>query len=352
MIHLVGCCGLHAADAIAKQLKLPVSKAIDPLDPDGFLRIVSRLAGALRGVTEEEEAKALRAALRALDVDWKNLSADQRESVFQAAKRAMAPLPARVLPSIDQQFQVVGSRVVGDTRKESIRRFGLKLNVSLSQRDVEAEKFIRANAGNFITDAYGTKLDELGVMAREVVARGLESGFGSEEITGQLEKQLGDRVMRSRSYWNTVAMSFTNQSRTFSQLNAYSEAGIQQYAFEAVLDEVTTDQCRFYHGKVFSVGAAVARATKLMQAKSPEEVKSLNPWVRVGSDDEGKRILFIEREGQKVQLATVERSGYGSRDDVGDYSDAASPKKLEEEGIPWPPLHGKCRSTIVPSGLG
>ncbi len=348
MKHIIGCCGLDAADALSARLHLPISKAIDPLDPDGFLRIVARLAQALRGVTEEEEAKVMRAAIRALDVDWRNLSPAQHEAVIAAAMQALQPLPGRVLPSIQQQFEVVGGRVSKDSRASSVRQFGLRIDVSLSQRDLLAERFVRANAANFVTDAYGTRLDEVGAMAREIVANGMARGLGSDAIAHELDEALGDRVMRSRSYWNTVAMSFTNQARTFSQLNAFSDAGIQVYAFEAILDEVTTDQCRFYHGRTFSVGAAIAQATKLMQATDPEEVRTLNPWVRTGKDESGNRILFIERGGERTVLAQVDRSGYGSKDDTGSYSKAVDTRRLEEEGIPWPPLHGKCRSTIIP----
>jgi SPP1 gp7 family putative phage head morphogenesis protein len=346
--HLLACCGVDAADTLAAHLKLPVEKAIDPLDPNGFLRIVARLSASLQGVAREHEAPAMRAALRALDVDWKNLTDAQREAVVQAARRSLEPLPAAVLPKLEEKFTVVGGRVIKDTRKESIREFGLKIGISMSQRDLDAERFVRANAANFITDAYGNRLDELAATARELVARGLEEGMGSEAISALLNARLGDQVMRGKDYWLTVAMSFANQARTFSQLNAYADAGIQKYSFEAILDEVTTDQCRFYHGRIFSVGNAINLATRIMQATKPEDVKSMNPWVRTGKDEEGKRILFIERDGQRVVLAQVERSGYGGRDDLGDYSNAVPTSRLEQEGIPWPPLHGKCRSTIVP----
>lgn len=346
------CCLIDTSDAIDailhKGFGEPVAKAIDPLDPKGFLRIVARLSKALRGATGDEEAKAMKRALKALDVDWKNLTARQREAAVKAAQLSIGAVPARVMPKVKEAFTVVGPKVVGESRASSIRKFGFSIDVSMSQRDLAAEKWVRANTNNFITDEYGVRRDELGQLARDIVASGLEMGLGSDDISAELDRQLGDRVMRGPAYWQVVAMSFVNQARTYSQLNSYSDAGIQRFTFEAILDEVTTDQCRFYHGKSFSVAGAQGVMNKVLGAKDPSAVKELNPWVRIGKDDEGRRILYVGQGEGKTVLATVARSGMGAKDDTGEYENAVSTKKLEEVGCPFPPLHGHCRSTTVP----
>lgn len=343
---------VQAAEYILDRgLGLRVTKAIDPLDPKGFLRIVARLSTALQGVTGDEEAKAMRRALRELDVDWVKMTGPQREAVIQAMQSAVSVLPGpKMLKGLDEQFRIVGSGVVKASREGSVTRFGLKLGVDFAQRDEVAEAFVRASSLNFITDAYGTRRDEYGAIAREIVARGMESGEGSDAISAALYERLGDKVTRGKGYWDTVAMTFANQARTFSQLNAFASAGIERYVFEAILDEVTTDQCRFYHGKVFNVGAAVALGTRLMQSTNPSDVKSANPWVRAGKDEGGNRILYFERDGVRQVVAQVDRSGMGSWDDQGEYSRAMDSRQLEQAGIPWPPIHGKCRSTVVPEG--
>lgn len=338
---------LNATQHLLIHHGVKVKKAIDPLDPRGFLRIVARLSQALQGVTVAEEKAAIDRATQAMDVDWRKLRPKQREQVIERARQALGSVPGRVMPRVSQEFSIAGPEVAKAAREGSITRFGLAIGTALSQRDLEAEKFIRANAANFITDEYGVRRDELVGVAREIVAQGIAEGTGSAEIASRLHQQLGDRMMRSESYWSVVAMSFANQARTFSQLNAYADAGIQKYSFEAILDEVTTDQCRFYHGKVFSVGAGIAAAQRLMQAQTPEEVKQAAPWIRQGRDDDGNRILYVQRGEEREVVAQVDRSGMGARDDVGEYSKAMDTKQLEGL-IPWPPLHGHCRSTIVP----
>lgn len=43
------------------------------------------------------------------------------------------------------------------------------------------------------------------------------------------------------------------RGRSFAQLSAYTEAGIERYLIEAGIDECTTDICRVLHGKNFSM---------------------------------------------------------------------------------------------------
>ena len=61
----------------------------------------------------------------------------------------------------------------------------------------------------------------------------------------------------------------------------------------------------------------------------------------------GERILFVEGEGGRQRLATIERAGRGD-DDVGEFSGQSSEKELVDAGVGFPPYHGLCRSTTIP----
>jgi SPP1 gp7 family putative phage head morphogenesis protein len=342
------CCGAHAAEQILDRLGVPISKAIDPTTKAGFLRIVAQVRRALQGATAEGEAAAVRAALNALDVDWPNLSSVGRDSVIEAARQAIGTAAARAMPRVEEAFRIAGRPIMGEARAGAVRRFGLKIETSLSLRDLAAERYIRASTANFIRDSYGVRRDELANLARETVARGLAEGVGRDQIARDLHTAIGDRVMRGQSYWQVVANQFVAQARTFSQLGAYGDAGIEAYRFVAVLDEVTTDQCRFYDGKVFSTREGVAIRDRLVNMTDPDQVYATNPWVRSGTDDEGNRILYVDRDGQRTTIAQVDRSGVGARDDRGSFSRGASSAELEGLGCPFPPLHANCRSETEP----
>jgi SPP1 gp7 family putative phage head morphogenesis protein len=340
----------HAAEELLEALRVPVEKAFDPLSPKGYLRIVAQVRRALQGATAEGEAAAVAAALRTLDVDWGNLSEVARERVLEGAREAIrSTVVAQSLPAVRETFRIVGPGIVGETRANAIRRFGLNVAVNLTQRDRAAERYVRTSTANFIRDQYGRRADELASTAREIVARGLEEGAGRDAIASRLAAGLGDRVMRDRAYWQVVAGQFTNAARTFSQINAYQDAGIQSYVFEAVLDEVTTEQCRYFHGRTFPVAGAAALRDRLTNLSDPDAVYDANPWVRTGRDEEGNRIIYIERGGAREVVAQIDRTGVGSRDDVGSFSRGMSSEQLLGAGVPFPPLHANCRSTIVPN---
>lgn len=347
----LACCGIEAAETLlAKVHGINVSKALDPLDPDDFLVIVKRLADAMKAATAGAEAAALRAALVALDVDWPTLGVAEIDRIVEAARAALLPVTGQVLPSIIEQFEIRGPEVMAAAREGAVDRFGLNIATSLSLRDQQAEQYIRTAYSNMVTNAYGERIDALAASARDIVASGLENGLGRDDIANDLQELMGDALMRGRSYFQVVATSFMNTARTASLLNSYADAGIESYRFEAVMDEATTDQCRFYHDQVFSVSGGVAAMNATLRSGSLEELQNANPWIRVGRDDDGQ-FMYFERDGQQQVVARIESSGVGTQS-AGTYSGGMSSAQLSANGIPWPPLHGNCRSTIVPAGPG
>lgn len=145
-------------------------------------------------------------------------------------------------------------------------------------------------------------------------------------------------------------MSFANRGRTYTQLAAFDEADIERFRFEAVLDEVTSQVCRFMHGRAFSVERAVQRFDEVEQVRDPEAISDLQPWMRVGADPDGNQVLFYERGGRRRMVAQVDEPAIGRADQVGRYSRALNNDELEAAGVTAPPLHGRCRSTIVVEG--
>lgn len=343
------CCAAHAATEIADLMRLPIEKAINPLTRGGFLRVVAQVRRALAGATAENEAAAVRAALDTLNVDWPNISNAARGAVVEAARQAIGTVTARTMPRVESVLRASGTRLFGETRVSSIRQFGLTIGTSLSERDRAAERYVRMSTVNFVRDHYGVRRDEMATRARDVVSAGLERGFGRAEIARSLQRELGDQIMRADSYWQVVAGQFANSARTFSEINAFQDAGVQAYVFSAVLDEVTTDECRFYDGQVFPMASAIAARDRLVNLTNPDDVYRVAPWVRSGSAEDGSRILYVDRGNGREVIATVDRSGVGARDDRGSYSSALSGPALAAMTPPMPPLHANCRSTIQPS---
>jgi SPP1 gp7 family putative phage head morphogenesis protein len=340
--------GAEAAEEILSGV-FRIEKALDPLAPDGFMAIVRRLGRALRGVARPAEDGALRRAIERLDVDWPNLPPQARDQVVRAARQALQGVEAQVLPAVDHVFEVEGERVVGKTRRSTVRRLGLRIDADLSTTDERIARFVRESQGNFVRDEYGRRREAFTQRAKEIVASGMERGLGREDIVGELAKTMGEQAFdRSRDYWEVVSMVFTNRARTATQLSTFEEAGIETYRFEAVLDEVTSEVCRFMHGKVFTVSKATDRFRQVERARDPERIRDIQPFMQVGADREGNEVLFYERGARRRAVAQVDEPGVGEADRIGEYSRPLSNEQLEAAGVTVPPIHGRCRSTILP----
>lgn len=341
----------RAADDILGLLTAAaIAKALDPLDRRDFATIVARLGRELRRVAADDEAAALRAALRRLDVDWTRLSPAARDEVVRAARQALRPGEERVVPRVERVFEAHGTRIVGGTRRAVVRRFGLRIGSDLTQTDRRIATFVRESQGNFVRDEYGRRREAFSRLARDVVAAGVERGLGRDAIASELHTKLtAQGVSRSRAYWDVIAGVFANRARSFAQVSSFADAGIARYRWEAVLDPATSEACRFLHGRVFTVAGALARFAAVEKARDPARIKDLQPFVRVATDGGGRRALFYERAGRRHPVARIEESGVGRRDAVGRYAAALSEAELEEVGVSLPPIHGRCRSTVAPA---
>jgi hypothetical protein len=338
-----------ADDLLERYFGLPVEKALDLHTRGGFDLAVARLAAELRRETTQADAEALRVAMRVLDVEWRQTSAEQRRQlVAQAmleAGRATALVPKRVKVVFGRK----ADHILAATRRDARGRQRLAIGADFNAIDQRVVAHAASSQALFVTDEYGRRHEEAGQQARSVVARGLEQGLGGDDIAVALQEQLG-RVLigRSARYWDIVASAFTASTRSYGQMSSYAEAGIERYRVSAVLDEATTDTCRFLDGKVLSVRSALDRFDQVERLTDPAAIKGAVPWVREGIDEAtGRRRLFVSREGERHHLAEVVRSGMGARDDRGEFARGITESQLDALGVGLPPFHGHCRTSTL-----
>ena len=326
---------------------IDVRKALNPLNQRDYLVIERRLARALNTAGIEEE-RSLRKAVEQLDIDWGNLSEAGRERVFDAAARTVGGSAAKVLPRTRGVLTVEGERIVGETRKATKRRFRLDIETSTTDFDKRIGSHIVSSQGNFTTNELGLRADLFTTEARGIVAIGLERGEGRTDIAERMQKEaLRNGIARKRSYWEVAAGSFANRGRTFAQFSSYNDAGIERYLFDSVLDEATTDICRFLHGQTFSVASSIAKFNEVDNLDQPEDIKNVTPWVRT-REVNGQLELQYKSGGQTFSVGRVLESAVGTADQTGRFGNALSSAQLAQRGISYPPLHGFCRSTVVP----
>lgn len=321
-----------------------IAKGLDPLDPDDFLVISARLGSAFTAATKGAEAKAVKAAIRGLDVDWSKLSAKQKKAVFDEAGRTLRGAADKAVPRIEKITERAGKKIFEGTREAAIDHHGLTIQPSLSDHDERAVAWLRKSQSAFVRDAYQRRAIRFSQRARTIVADGLAKGLGDADIAEELAKNLTG-LHRSRDYWQVVANVFSNRARTYSAISSYEEAGIARYTWLSMMDEATSVQCRFMHGRSFPTERASKVLRAVQELDDPEDIVTAQPWLRVGNDSKGQQVLFYETKTTKRAIARVEESALGRKDDPGKFSELT---RSLPAGITLPPAHARCRSTIVP----
>lgn len=338
------CPSLHAAAEVAEHVVtksgvVVVSKVLDPLKDEDFVKIVTRLARELerkrRGIT----GPAVRAAIKSLDVDWEKLTMDARRAVVQAANRAIALADTRALPTIRATLETRVGDVAVATKKSMVRSQKVKIGTTLTRQD---KKVIRAIArhGVVFKNERKRRSKAFERIGTTIIEDGLKKGLRIDVISKNLKAAAKlVHFKQSEHYMRIVASQAVNSGRIYSELRGLKEAGFQEYMYYAVMDERTCPICELLHELRFRIDNALDRYDKLADS-DPGDVYEIKPWASLGRDPEtGKREVYVERGGERHRIATVEGRG--------EYSNVASLPTMDELGISYPPAHGLCRCTII-----
>lgn len=336
-----------ADELLGRYFRIPVHKVMDLSSPRGFDRAVAQLAALLHTRTADSDTAAVRAVVSRLDVDWSATSPTQRRTLIDRALEAAGKRTRRIPRSIQTVFGEAANDVVAATRNDGRRRQGLTISAEFNALDRRIITHLMSSQANFVHDEYGHRHQAFSNEARRIVAEGLESGLGRDDIARDLERAAQTVIAgRSKFYWEVLAGSFVSRGRSFAQLSAYAEASVERYIIEAVLDERTTNICRFLHGKSFSVSRGL-QTFKRVEA-NPDGIKELSPWVREASSaDSGRKALYIERGTERVAITEMTHSATGTRDERGTFERSVTTRQLMNLGVSFPPYHGLCRSTTV-----
>ena len=215
---------------------------------------------------------------------------------------------------------------VSRAARRAAREMGLAIGSSFTALDHRMMRFMTRSHVLFVRDAYGRRVEAFSQRARAVVEQGMAAGLGRDDLTGNLAAAAAQTLVeRGGSYWELVAGAFVGRGRSYAQVAAYAEAGIQHYRVEAVMDERTSSICQLMHGRVFAVRDALNSFDAADRLSDPEGIKNLNPWPR---QDTGG--LYIMRGGKRLGI------------------ESTPTQRLGELGLAFPPYHGLCRSHAVP----
>lgn len=310
--------------------------------------IARRLSNSLRSTIKEPGRRAVERFLGTLDVKFSEISATQLDQVFKRARSHLATMAGPDLLKAWAKDVTVVVESAHEKIKQSMKlSFFPSINPSLLQPEKDAARQIGDMAGFWARDSMGRINDRTTLAARKIIASGLKEGLGNADIARNLRKNIPDLYeMRTGQYSETVANVAVQRARTGAQLTTYEQAGVQVLEIQAVLDERTTEQCRFMDGQIIEVADARAVYDAGINVANPEDIASVNPFIEERRDKRtGERWL---QTANGAKLATIDRSGKGTLDDRGSMRQHISSKGFGKAGIGMPPYHFRCRTYTVP----
>jgi hypothetical protein len=120
-------------------------------------------------------------------------------------------------------------------------------------------------------------------------------------------------------YFEMLVANATTTGRVAGHVRSFSQVGVNRLVVVNPIDEHTCEVCRMMDGKEFTVSEASAQVGRLVSAKDPTTVRSIQPWLSAG------------------KLKGLIPSGK---------SGLAQTRSLVGANITLPPYHGKCRCDV------
>ena len=346
--------------AIAEELleRIGIRKAdpVDPTTPAGFTQTVAAFAEELNRTGGKVASSFMSGLMDRIDVDWKKATDQRVKELTDAINTASTIAAGDAWVGMRGTIYTTDANVKDTTRQSMINAYNMSLGTSLSLRDAFAADHSLYHQAHYVRDFYTREVATgLSRNARQIVGQGISDGLGRTAIGAQLQSQLGGSLNGwTRNYFNTAASAMVGRSRTYSALVTMRDSGVTLYIITAVLDERTTETCRYLDGKVLNVEQGVRSFELVAAAENPRAVEYLQPWYREKTiktgPDAGKLGLYLrQQDGQKL-AAIVERSARGVRDGRGEYRPAGRGDLQNAEGPP--PYHGLCRTIVIPDTTG
>lgn len=322
-----------------------IGKVLDPLKSVDRAKIANKLQKSLLNAGRGAEAAYLDEALDMLDVDWPSMSSDQIDAVVAETRLAASMIADNV--GVKAATTSAGVTLIS-TGELSRRAPVLGITEHFARPDRIAVRRIASQMPFFITGDYARRAGAWEERdARAIIARGLRRGLEEREIAKALHTALAQRVTgRSEQYYRMLANVSVGRASSYGQLTGYRDADIRAFEWEAVMDGVTCNVCRFLHGTRFYVQDAIDQFTRAQANADPERgLMEEQPWYR---EADGKiHVAPAERGGKLGPLiATIVRSAVGREDQRGTFRTALSAGS--SGATQTPPAHGLCRCITVP----
>jgi SPP1 gp7 family putative phage head morphogenesis protein len=125
-------------------------------------------------------------------------------------------------------------------------------------------------------------------------------------------------------YFEGLSANATTTARIAGSLQEFKRAAVTHYEWINPEDDRTCDVCAWMDGKVFAVDESVDQMNRMVNAKSPTDIKEIHKWDHLGA--------ILRKTGMTKSMSGRVSAGHSLN--------------LQTEGYGLPPIHFSCRCTI------
>lgn len=289
----------------------------DITKPQGLKPYERRTLAAIRRKVKKPETRTITRVNREII----RINPKSRASINRHTRKIERELRryAKVVAPISSDEVYKGSIVTYKKTKRVLSRRA-RLPYTFIRPDEVAIARVNKYQNIFIGDHYK---DDVTRQVHNVIKKTIEETrtLSRQQIAARLTKQMPEYVAQ-KGYFQVVTGQVLNNSRSYSSMRFYTQARIDRYEILAVLDERTSEQCKFMSGQILEVERTLKKYTEYDSARTVDEVKSVNPWIDLSGG-----ILSVAGK-----VLTPQMTG----------------EDLQGLGLNAPPYHGRCRTTVVP----
>ncbi len=166
----------------------------------------------------------------------------------------------------------------------------LKLPYALTFVDEKAKAWLTKDLIYWIGQYYNEHIKE--AVTKTVIQYAIEEGQNAwttgqrikDILTGTYEippDYLPRSYIRAEAYWEGLASNAITRATVFGSVEQWVQAEVTEYEILTAEDERVCSICGHMHGKKFTIEQAVGLRDKTLNAKSPEDIKEINPWPKL-----------------------------------------------------------------------
>jgi len=131
---------------------------------------------------------------------------------------------------------------------------------------------------SYTRDVSSADTEELSERLRNAIMPAFTDGADRFQLADILYEEMNAHHGRSKFYYEGLANHIVTRTFGFGLLSGMDDAGIERYKISAVMDDRTTEICKYMDGVVITVASGLDFANTLINTDDPEAVKDLAPW--------------------------------------------------------------------------